>query len=112
MDVFNQNVLPDEQIRMECVNLVVQREHGYNFPVYHMIEAEMLYQYVKSGKIPMSGFENAGIAVEMLLNTSLDQLINERKNSNQTADSSNKNADSLQIPESFVNRFLSKLRRK
>ena len=102
----------DEKLRLECLKFVVNQDKNYNFPVYQMLEAEMLYQYVKNGTLPMSGNRNASVEIEKLLSASFELLNKEVNDSNQSADSCNSNSDGLQIPESFVKRFLSKLRRK
>ena len=104
--------LSSEGIRLECLKFVVQQERIYNFPVYQMLEAEMLYQYVTTGKLPMAGLKDANVEAGRLLRSALEQLIKECNNSNQSADGGNGDADSLQVPESFINRLLSKLRRK
>ena len=103
----------EQQLRMECLQLVTMRNKNCNFPVYVLLEAELIYQYVTGGKILLFSPENvhqtASVEVGKLLSAALDQLMNERKNSNQTANGGDSDSDSLQTSKSFIDTFLSKL---
>lgn len=102
----------EQELRLKCIELIIEKEGGYNFPVYQMIEAEMLYKYITEGKLPKSSNNKAPIEIDKLLQKSLDELIKERSNCNQSTGGCNPNSDDLQIPKTFIYRFLSKLRRK
>lgn len=101
----------EQELRLKCLEFVTQNS-SFDFPVYQMIEAEMLFNYLKTGELPVENFELASISASDLLKASLKQLSKEIGQSDQSADGSNDNSSKLDVPQSFIDRFLSKLRRK
>jgi hypothetical protein len=98
----------DQGLRLRCLDFVTRRS-PYTSPVYQMIEAEMLLQYLKTGKIPLKSNRNAEQFADELLSRSLDQLIEERKNSNESKDSSNPIPDDFGNLSSSIKAFVRKL---
>lgn len=108
------SILSDEEIRMRCLEIVVNKSSTYDFPVYHMVEASILFRFVKEGNIPSLGkmySRNANWS-ELLIEKALDLIIEERKQSNQAAYGSDTDPNDFGIPESFISRFFSGFRRK
>lgn len=110
----NTSILSDEEIRMRCLEIVVSKSDRYDFPVYHMIEASILFRFVKKGEIPSLGkiySRNANWS-ELLIEKALDLIIEERKQSNQSTYGCDTDPDDFGIPKSFISRFFSGFRRK
>ena len=101
----------DQELRLKCLEFVTKYS-SFDFPVYQMIEAEMLFNYLKTGELPVEGYTSSSISASDLLKSSLKQLFKEIEQGNQSADGSNDNSSKLDVPQSFINRFLSKLRRE
>lgn len=101
----------DQELRLKCLGFVAQYS-SFDFPVYQMIEAEMLFNYLKTGKLPVENFALASISASDLLKASLKQLSKEIEQGDQSADGSNDNSSKLDVPQSLIDRFLSKLRRE
>ena len=104
--------MDDKELRLKCLEFVTNNGSSYNFPVYQMIEAEMLFNYLTTGELPVKDHALALISASNLLKAALKQLTDEIEQSNQSTDSCNDNSAKLDIPQSFIDRFLSKLRRK
>lgn len=112
---INTTIVSDEELRLECIRFTIKNDcsHGaYNFPLYQMLEAQMLYQWIRTGILPIPGKKSSATMASDLLQKALDVLIEERKQSNQAAYSSDTDPNDLDIPESFLSRFLSVLRRE
>lgn len=101
----------DQELRLKCLEFVTKYS-SFDFPVYQMIEAEMLFHYLKTGELPVKDHALASISASDLLKISLKQFSKEIKQGDQSADGSNDNSSKLDVPQSFIDRFLSKLRRK
>jgi hypothetical protein len=105
--------ISDETLRLECLKIVTNNGSRTDFPIYQMIEATMLFRWIKDDSLPISGnYKQSEMYAGKLLEKVIDELIDERKNSNQSSQSSNGNANDLQIPESIINRFIRYIRRK
>lgn len=103
----------DKELRLKCLEFIIKNSNtGYNFPVYQMLEAQMLYQWITTGTLPIAGKKSSETMASDLLKKAIDVLIEERKQSNQAANGSDTDSDNLDIPESFLSLFLSYFRRK
>lgn len=100
----------NEQLRIWCLEFVAKDR--YNNPVFQMIEAEILYHWVKNGALPLKGSGSAEDYAKALVTHYVKELIDKGKDSEQTADSSNANIDNLPLLKSFIKQFLSKFRRE
>lgn len=108
------STLGTPELRLKCLEFVVNHHHGYNWPIYQMIEAEMIMRYITLGELPASSLEfaNAKTSLHILLQEALKQLIKERDNSNKAANGSNADANNLKKPESKLARLLCFFRRE
>lgn len=101
----------DQELRLKCVEFVAQYS-SFDFPVYQMIEAEMLYRYISTGELPVRDNSSAFETAANILEAALEELKKKVADGNQSTDSSNDNSDKLPVPKSFIKRFLSGFRRK
>jgi hypothetical protein len=104
--------MDEKELRLKCIEFAIKYSSSYNFPVYQMMEAELLYNYISNGTLPTIGRESAQIEIKKLLNAALDELIKERQNCNQATNSGNPDPNCLETPKPFIDRLLSKLRRE
>lgn len=102
----------EKELRLKCIEFAIKYSSSYNFPVYQMMEAELLYNYISNGTLPTIGRESAQIEIKKLLNAALDELIKERQNCNQATNSGDSDSNCLKTPNTFIDRLLSKLRRE
>lgn len=101
-------------IRLKCLEFIVNHDGNYRWPIFQMIEAEILFQYVTQGKLPTRNNEfcNAHESVDLLLERAFQELIKERDKGYKPTDSGNTNTNNLKNPESIFTRLFSRFRRK
>lgn len=98
----------DQHIRLKCLEYV-SGNTTHPFAIHRMIEAQMLFQFVRDGRIPVKTSAGADVFARELLEKALDQLLDEREKARQSADSSNYQTDDFNCSESLVRTFLRRL---
>lgn len=103
--------LSDESLRLKCFEIVTNSGIRNDFPVYSMIEATMLFTWIKKGSLPIRGiYKPSEMYLEKLLEKAVDELAKERANRDQSAQGSDNNTNDLQVSESIFNRFMKRFR--
>lgn len=106
-------MLSDEELRLKCIDFVSRQDHYHpGHPVETMINAQMLFQFVKSGKLPMVGLPDAQEFTELVVEKALDLLGEKRNDGYQSASGSNQNPVQLNLLEKFAFRLALKFRGK
>ena len=108
MENYDCEILSDENLRLKCLEFVVESGHQYNFPVYQMIGASMLFRYIKSGTLPVIDDVNA----DDLILSAIEQLSKKREDAQQATRSGDPNADRLEVPKKPVSFFAKVFGRK
>lgn len=105
--------LSDESLRLKCFEIVTNSGIRNDFPVYSMIEATMLFTWIKKGTLPISGkYDQSEMYLDKLLEKAIDELAKERANRDQSAKGSDSNTNDLQVSDSIFFRFMKRFRRK
>ena len=106
--------ISDQELRLKCLEFVLGHEGRIDYPLYQMIQASILFRFIKEGIIPTASktYRPNDNFADQLIQKALDVLIDERAKSNQATQGGNGNADNLDIPEHLVSRFLSRFRWK
>jgi len=124
-EILHQSILSDTELRLKCLEFVVQKSnsYSYNWPNYQLVETEIIFKYIKEGRLPdhavdfangktMIDYSNGEIVADRLLERAFKLLMQERKQCNQPAQSSDKNTDNLKQPKSRFSNLLGRFRRK
>ncbi len=103
----------DQELRFKCIEFVTRQEtYISRSPILHMVHAQMLFNFIDSGKLPMVSYPDADKFADDLLQKSLDLMIEERKQSDKSPDSADENPKTLNFLESLALNFGKKLRLK
>ena len=93
----------DQELRLKCVEFVTRQEsYVSRSPILHMVHAQMLFNFISTGKLPIISYPNADQFADELLQKSLDLMIEERKQRDQSADPTNDNPQTLNFFESLA----------
>jgi hypothetical protein len=103
----------DQELRLKCIEFVTRQEtYVTSSPILHMIHAQMLFRYIKTGTLPIISYPDANKFTDDLLQKSLDLMIEERKQCEQPNETADQNPQALNFLEALVPSFCSKLRFK
>lgn len=106
-------MLSDEELRLKCIDFVSrQGQFQPGHPVETMIHAQMLFQFVKSGTLPIIGLPEAQEFTDLVVKKALDLLIEKRKDSDDSADCCNKNPVQLNFLEKLASSLAENFRGK
>lgn len=100
----------DQELRLKCVEFVTRQDNYVSrSPILHMIHAQMLFNFINTGKLPVVSYPDANRFADDLLQKSLDLMIEEREQSDKSANPSNDNPKTLNFLESLIVPFARKL---
>jgi hypothetical protein len=109
-----ENQLTDVDLRLKCIDYVANRAKWPSYSIVNlMIESEILYRYIKDGKLPYgSPNVDASSFIDLLIEKALEHIKNEPSNSNNAASRRNTDADNIEYPKPLLSKLLSMFRGK